>query len=708
MYPTLDLEKITFDPYPYQVEAVNKIIEWGMKDNQSQVNTLVSLIQSGKTFCCCAAIGELYKQGKRIWIIVDSIELLGQWWEAFFELNPDIPRRDCWYIGNKKTEMLHKQIQFVQVQTLDRRFKRFKDKIGIKPDLVFIDESHEVANYKVINDLVNHWHPKQINVTATPVFHGKSKVQYVDVFPAWEFPNEKNPLRGTGDMLWHIGANSKMMLDLKRWKKPTWLIGSDTLSQITADRFKGMKIRGSEYDETSQAHVMIDLIPEHIAEWKDNQGNKRSTIWFCVNQLHCLEMVKALIKEGRKVALVLSKLTLQAQKELTDLGVIFDRKEAIRKYKTGELTDLVNCQCLTTGFSAAIGSCAVWARRTMSVGLFCQMSGRVLTYHPDFDTALLMDFAGNLGVHGIFPENIDWLDFNPSKLMFKDPNQVVCRKCGYRHDSTPKPHHIDKHVKFSVKLGQFVYPKDFTGIKEKLGFEQPINCNGCNNPVYFHTENLNLYSTWISSVRASMMFGEKPDKFKGSSAGISIGVPTKDCQELLTIGDMYECNLWSLIEEEKDDDGNVINSHIAEDNGPKDNSEAYMKIRDKQLEALKGKSLRAKKLSKLTLVQREYVESHDVKKLLEVTDRDGKYRAAIAYMYLSDKSPLTAWQYWSDTELANPPKTLVKQALTGLYNGDDESYQMLKTWIHGHYEDQSNHAKKGVLLGFLKTLAEIK
>ncbi len=451
---------------------------------------------------------------------------------------------------------------------------------------------------------------------------------------------------------------------------------------------------------------MIDLIPEHIAEWKDNGGDKRSTIWFCVNQLHCIEMVKELIKEGRKVALVLSTLTKEAQKELTALGVIFNRKEATRKYKTGEITDMVNCECLIAGFSASIGSCLVWARCTMSIGLFCQGTGRVLTFDELWDIALLMDFAGNLGVHNVFPENIDWLDYRPSKLMFKDVHQVICRKCGYRHDSTPKPKHIDKHVKFSVKLGQFIYPKNFMGIKEKLDFEQPINCNGCNNPVYFNSERLNLYSEWISSVRASMMFGDKPDKFKGSSAGISIGLPTSDCQEILKIGDMYECNLWSLIEDETDENGNKVTFIEGEDEGPKDQSEAYLKIRDKQLDALKGKALRLKKLSLMTEYQRNYIESHDVKKLLEYTDLDGKYKTALAYMYLSDKSPLGAFGYWGGDD--NPPKSLVKEALEGLYNGNDESYQMLRTWLQGHIELQTNHAKRGTLLGILKTLGELK
>lgn len=701
MYPTLDLTKINFTPYPYQIEAVNKLIEWGMRDDRTKVHTLVSLIQSGKTFCACAAIGELYKQGKKIWIIVNREELVEQWRGSLFELNPDIPRKNLWYIWGNKPEFLKCQIQIVQVQTLARRFEKMKDKEYARPDVIFIDEAHTVARADVIRELTNQWNPKQINITATPVFHGKNKEQYVDRFPVWELPNNKNPLKGTGEMLWHIGADSKMMLDLKRWKNPKWIIGSDELSNKTSRRFReGVTIKGYDYDATSQAAVMIDLIPDHIAEWKLNGGDKRSTIWYCVNQNHCIEMVKALIKEGRKVALVLSKLTIDAQNELTKLGVIFNRKEAIKKYKSGELTDLVNCECLTTGFSASIGSCAVWCRRTMSVGLFCQMSGRVLTYHPDFDEALLMDFAGNLGVHKVFPETIDWLDFNASKVMFRDPNQVVCHNCGYRHDSTPKPKHINKYVKFSVKLGQFVYPEKFEGIREYMQPEHNINCEKCNHPVYFNYDQLSAYSDWLSSVRAAMMCDQKPDKFKGDSAGISIGRITKDCSIKLTIGDMYEVGLWSIVDEDSitvGDGEKVL----------KDKSIAWEKIRSRQLEALDDKVLRLKKLSKLTIEQREFIESYDVKKLLESTEPNSRYRAALSYMYINDRSPLKSYSYWiGDTD--NPPKNIVSECLNNLYGGDFESYEMLKNWLHGHYETQTDYKKKGVIASFIKILSELK
>lgn len=695
----LEGKQLNFTPYPYQLNSINQLIEWGLDGRNDQVNTFVSLIQSGKTFCACAAMGELYKKHKRIWVIVDREELLEQWWDSFFELNPDIPKKECWYIGDNKTPLYRKQIQFVQVQTLTRRFKNIKDEF--KPDIIILDEAHGVGFQRVIDELVNKWNPKQINITATPVRAGNNKQQYIDKFPLWENPNPKNPLKGSGDKLWYIGATSKMMLDLKRWKNPNWIVASEGLSDKTAERFKGVTVRGGEYDDTSQAAVMIDLIPDHIQEWKNNGGESRSTIWYAVNKRHCIEVVKALQKECRKVALVLSGLSKEDETLLNAKGVVTNRKEAIRLFRLGELTDLVNCQCLTTGFSASIASCAVWLRRTMSFGLFCQMSGRALTYHPDFDTALLMDFAGNLGTHkGVFPETVDWLDYQPSRLIFRDPNQVVCKVCKYRHDGNPKPQHsTDSKIRFSTKYANFSYPKNYEGIFDTVSFSDVIKCEKCKEPVYHNPDELWAYSRWLNDVKSAVMSGEKPPKFKGDSAGISIGKTTERITEPLTLETMYDTGLWSLIEEGEDKDESNFSD--------KDRSEQWLKIRARQLEALEGKSLRLKKLSKLTEEQRVYIETYDINKIISLQCTEARYRTALGYMYLSDKSPLKSISYWVG-ESRNPPKNLVREALERIYNQDEESYEMLRSWIHKHHEEQSDNAKKGVLKGFLKTLAEIK
>lgn len=699
---------LNFTPYPYQVQAIDKLLEWAITDDKTHVNTFVSLIQSGKTFCACACVGELYRQGKRVWIVVDREELLEQWYDSFFELNPDIPKSECWFIGDGKQPIYRKQIQFVQVQTLARRFKDIQDKIQFAPDVMFVDEAHTVGFHRVMDEVTNFYNPKQINITATPVLHGKSDQQYIDKFPLWQFPNEKNKLKGTGDRHWYIGANSKMMLDLKRWKNPNWIVASEELSDITADRFKGVRISADkDYNPTDQASVMIDLLPMHIEEWKINGGQKRSTIWYCVNKVHCVETIKALQTEGRKVALVLSKLDKVTETLLNSLGVITNRKAAIKAFKLGEITDLVNCQCLTTGFSASIASCIVWLRRTMSVGLFCQMSGRALTYHPDWDYALLMDFAGNLGVHGVFPENIDWLDFNPSKKMFRDPNKVVCKSCKYRHDGNPKPQHqTDRKIKFNTGLMEYIYPEPCQisySDEVDVSLTEELKCEKCNKLVYFNDYKFNFYAKWLKDVKSAVMSGEKPPKFKGDSCGISIGLATESMSQPLTVGDMYDSGIWSLIIPEiktDDEDGETSKK-------PTDKSETWIKTYRKQLEALESKSLRLKKLSKLTLAQRTFVESTDISQILKLTDTEGKYRAALGYMYLSDNSPLKSFSYWQGST-PNPPVNVVRQTLENIYNNDVENYELLRSWIRKHLEAQNDHAKRGVIMGMMKQLVSLK
>jgi superfamily II DNA or RNA helicase len=644
----------------YQVTAKDKILEWSESD-PNIIHTLVSCMGSGKTFIACAAIGALVTQGKKIWICVNRTELVEQWKAELAVAAPNLKshHRDIGTIAGSGSMQLHRPIQIVMVQTLTRRLDRIQDKH--KPDICFFDESHETSFQRVATTLKQKWPGvKQINLTATPVRHGKSNVQYSDLFPKKD---------------WYVVKTAREMIQSGLWKKPIWKSASDELADVTTRRFTGMKVVGGDYDDTSQATVMIDLLPHHLKEWQALRGDKHSCVFFCVNVEHTRQTVAALTALGRKAVAVTGE---------SDPG---ERKRAIAAYKAGEIDDLVNCQCLTTGFDAPIASCAVWLRKTLSVGLFNQMAGRVLRKFNGVTEALMLDLAGNLGVH-MLPEMIDWLDFDPNQKLFRDPKLVLCQNCNYRHDNLPTPIH-PTDTKTRWLTGQMIF-KDGLEISPRT----IISCHCCKQTMYCDPERLKEYGDWLKAIAKSKMSGRKPKPFEHSHAGVSIGVPTETKNTPVTIELLYELGIWKLIAGGEKPDKEI-----------KDRSEEYRELRIKISQNLEQKDLIELRFELLNEKQRSFLTSIHTGKLKEIKNHANRYRAAIAYAYVSNRSPVWAFPYWGDNGAI--PKAEISKALTSIWDGSPERFELLEQWIQSFIDTTEDHRKKGICKTFMNVLQSL-
>jgi DNA repair protein RadD len=78
----------------------------------------------------------------------------------------------------------------------------------------------------------------------------------------------------------------------------------------------------------------------------------------------------------------------------------FERDEALRRFRAGELKYLCNVNVLTTGFDATNIDCVALVRPTLSPGLYYQMVGRGFRLHPGKTDCLVLDFGGNVLRHG--------------------------------------------------------------------------------------------------------------------------------------------------------------------------------------------------------------------------------------------------------------------------------------------------------------------
>ncbi|MBI5864931.1 MAG: hypothetical protein HZB38_10585 [Planctomycetes bacterium] len=78
----------------------------------------------------------------------------------------------------------------------------------------------------------------------------------------------------------------------------------------------------------------------------------------------------------------------------------FERDEALRRFRAGDLKYLCNVNVLTTGFDAPNIDCVALVRPTLSPGLYYQMVGRGFRLHPGKSDCLVLDFGGNVMRHG--------------------------------------------------------------------------------------------------------------------------------------------------------------------------------------------------------------------------------------------------------------------------------------------------------------------
>jgi DNA repair protein RadD len=182
-----------------------------------------------------------------------------------------------------------------------------------------------------------------------------------------------------------------------------------------------LKTRQGEFTGDSQDAQMLDLMDNHLAQMCHHGRARRAWLVFEASTKAARAMAERCNEWGVPTGLVLGE---------TPAG---ERARTISDYRAGRLKCLVNVAALTTGFDVQQCDMLVMRRRTKSLGLYLQMTGRILRTiggnieasiaagKPD---AIVLDFAGNIDAHGP-------LDF----IRPKDTaaRLVSCEECGKRN-----------------------------------------------------------------------------------------------------------------------------------------------------------------------------------------------------------------------------------------------------------------------------------
>jgi len=174
------------------------------------------------------------------------------------------------------------------------------------------------------------------------------------------------------------------------------LMDAGFLARLTS-KHTGLKLntddvhkRGGEYIESElQAAVDTDYnTTQAVEETIRRAGERKSWLFFCAGVEHAQHVRDELINRGINAACV------------TGNTPKTERDSIIKQFRAGEITALTNANILTTGFDAPDIDLIVMLRPTMSPGLYMQMVGRGLRLKSHGGDCMVLDFAGNVELHG--------------------------------------------------------------------------------------------------------------------------------------------------------------------------------------------------------------------------------------------------------------------------------------------------------------------
>jgi DNA repair protein RadD len=158
-----------------------------------------------------------------------------------------------------------------------------------------------------------------------------------------------------------------------------------------------LKTRQGDFTGESQDAQMLGLIDNHIAQMLVLGRDRRAWLVFEASTKAAKAMTARLNEWGVATGLVLGE---------TPAG---QRAATIAAYRAGRLRCLVNVSALTTGFDVQEVDMLVMRRATKSLGLYIQMTGRLLrTIGGSIETsiaagkadAIVLDFANLISTHG--------------------------------------------------------------------------------------------------------------------------------------------------------------------------------------------------------------------------------------------------------------------------------------------------------------------
>jgi DNA repair protein RadD len=343
---------------PYQDKAIEQLRQKIRAGKKRLV--LCMPTGGGKTVVASAMVQSSNTHGYRSLFLAHRRELIDQTVEklASFDI-------DCGVIMAKdRRRDDYLPVQVASVQTIVRRLDRKP-----KANVIYLDECHHATSETYQRVLDAYPDAIVIGLTATP--WRSDKIGLEDIF-------EDYVLACTPAELMALGA----------------LVEYDPFAYDAPDLHEvGITAGDFNQNDLELACNTKVLVGSIVREYKTHASGRRAIV-FPVNIVHSLHLVD----EFRAAGYTAEHVDCNTPAE--------QRKQAMQRFRTGDLTLLSSVGVLTEGFDAPAAEVCILARPTKSLGLHIQMVGRVLRPSPDTGKgrALIHDHAGNFLRHGLIEE----------------------------------------------------------------------------------------------------------------------------------------------------------------------------------------------------------------------------------------------------------------------------------------------------------------
>lgn len=328
---------------PYQEKILTEVLSLMRKGYKKPLVVLPT--GGGKTALFAFMSSQAQAKGNTVWFLVHRRELLDQTLDTFERF--DIP------------------LKTIHVSMVSQ-WKKLPP-----PDMIVMDEAHHSKARTWLNIFEAYPDVWTIGLTATPTrLDGKPLGDLYDCM-------------AQGPTTYQL-INMDYLSNYKYVAPPVQL----DLSQVHVKR--------GDYDpkETSKLLRSRTVYSSIIDEYNRNASG-RQAIYFCTTIEHSVETAEAFHGAGIN-AVHFDGNTPKKQ-----------RKEIIRKFRTGEIQVLCNVSLIGEGFDMPDCEVVGLVRPTQSLSVYLQQVGRCLRYKPG-KTAIILDHVGNYQRHGLPDEPREW------------------------------------------------------------------------------------------------------------------------------------------------------------------------------------------------------------------------------------------------------------------------------------------------------------
>lgn len=354
---------------PYQTRAINDLYDW-FNANQDGHPVVAMPGGSGKSVVIAAIMTDAVKNwpGTRAIMLVDSEILVKQNAAALRRYWPNAPI-GVYSSGLRKWEM-GEPITYAGIQSIWNK----ADEVG-HIDLCLVDEAHGISHRdtgryrKFLADLLAiNPNMRIVGFSASPYRLGHGMI--------------------------HEGEDA-LFSDLLEPVSIEELIASGSLvplrSKLTGHKLgmEGIRKARGEYIEADMARQWntqdhnLAIVREVIERAQD----RKHWLVFCSGVQHSEDMAAMFREHGIPFAAVHSKDKAGGKKALED-------------FHAGRIRGVASMGQLTTGYDFPALDCIAFARKTMSPGLYLQMSVRGMRPHESKSDCLVLDFVGLVEQHG--------------------------------------------------------------------------------------------------------------------------------------------------------------------------------------------------------------------------------------------------------------------------------------------------------------------